>query len=269
MTSSLRRASGCGCIVVIAVVMVVGIVALTALGIVGSGGLGGGKSQRTLQPIPENVPPLAGAEVAEIDINAPGRTADRLSFWSQGLSENTGISGQALRAYGNAELIAKQSWPECHLRWNTLAGIGWVETRHGTYSGNWFQPAHLDENGFATPPIIGIALNGHNNTAVIADTDGGKWDGDVEFDRAMGPMQFIPDSWRRYGRDANGDGEISPQQIDDAALSAANLLCANGRDLSTEQGWVEAIYSYNFSSDYVSRVARAANSYALEQPATS
>ncbi len=23
---------------------------------------------------------------------------------------------------------------------------GWVETRHGTYNGNWFRPSKLDEN---------------------------------------------------------------------------------------------------------------------------
>lgn len=224
---------------------------------------------RRLEPIPEQVPPQAGAEVADIDVNAPGRTADKLTFWAQDISENTGIGAQALRAYANAELIAQDAWPECNLRWNTLAGLGWVETRHGTYSGNWFKPSKLDDNGYATPPIYGITLDGTNNTARTPDTDNGELDGDSELDRAMGPMQFIPESWRRFGLDANGDGQADPQQIDDAALSAANLLCDRGRDLSVEDDWMRAIYSYNLSEDYVRRVARAANSYALEQPATS
>ena len=142
-----------------------------------------------------------------------------------------------------------------------------METRHGTYSGNFFKPSKLDENGYADPPIIGIPLDGTNNTAKILDTDGGEFDNDTEFDRAVGPMQFIPESWARHGRDADGDNYPNPQQIDDAALSAANLLCSHGRDLSTEQDWLDAIYSYNYSNDYVSRVARAANSYAIGQPA--
>ncbi|QPK79865.1 hypothetical protein G7Y31_03990 [Corynebacterium lizhenjunii] len=204
---------------------------------------------RQLQPVSEQVPPAAGAAV--VDQEALGELAGSMD-----------VDVKALRAYIAAEDHARQAWPGCGLRWNTLAGIGWVETRHGTYGGNWFKPSHLDDFGVATPPIVGIALDGTNGTARIADTDGGVLDGDAEFDRAMGPMQFIPTSWERYGAG-------NPQNIADAAVAAANLLCSGGRDMSTEEGWLEAIYSYNHSRDYVSRVARAANSYALEQPAVS
>lgn len=262
-------ARGCGCGVVIAVILVGALVILIGGALFDGFANRGGLPSRTLQPVPEEVPPVAPAEVAEIDVNAPGRTADRLTYWAEDLAEETDIDPQALRAYANAELIAKQSWPECNLRWNTLAGIGWVETRHGTYSGNFFKPSELDDNGYAEPPIIGIPLDGTNGTAKIMDTDGGEFDNDTEFDRAVGPMQFIPESWARYGRDADGDNYPNPQQIDDAALTAANLLCSHGRDLATEQDWLDAIYSYNYSKDYVSRVARAANSYAIGQPATS
>ena len=61
-----------------------------------------------------------------------------------------------------------------------------------------------------------------------------------------------------------------PQQIDDAALGAANLLCNSGgaaRDLATEEGWKEAIFAYNHSNDYVARVRDAAANYAVNQPA--
>ena len=82
----------------------------------------------------------------------------------------------------------------------------------------------------------------------------------------MGPMQFIPTSWETYGRDANGDGVADPNQIDDAALAAANLLC-DGRDLATAEGWKQAIGSYNSSDEYLANVRNAAASYALRQPA--
>lgn len=268
--STRRKAlGGCGCATVL-VVMLVGSFLLWAVSSYFSNfGHDSASPRRTLQPVPEDVPPTAPAEVAEIDVNAAGRTADRLTYWAEDLAAQTEIDPQALRAYGNAELIARQAWPACNLRWNTLAGIGWVETRHGTYNGNFFRPSHLDENGYATPAIIGIPLNGSNNTAEIRDTDDGEFDNDTEFDRAVGPMQFIPESWHRYGLDANGDDYADPQQIDDASLGAAKLLCSSDRDLNTEQGWLDAIYSYNYSQDYVSRVANAANSYAIGQPATS
>ena len=80
-------------------------------------------------------------------------------------------------------------------------------------------------------------------------------------------MQFLPGSWRIYGRDANGDGVADPQQIDDAALASANLLCADNRDLSTPEGWRGAIFSYNNSNDYVVKVRDAAANYAMNQPA--
>lgn len=249
---------GCGCGVLISILLIVMLVGwmLSALG--------PNNPIRISQPVPPNVPPTAGEEVPLIDVHAAGRTADKLSFWSPQLAEDTGIPEQALRAYANAELIARDAWPECGLRWNTLAGIGWVETRHGTYAGSWRHRSSLDSSGVADPPIVGIALDGSPGFAEIKDTDGGALDGDTEFDRAVGPMQFIPESWQRFGRDANGDGVADPQQIDDAALAAANLLCSN-RTLSAPEGWTQGIRSYNNSTEYVINVRDAANAYALRQ----
>lgn len=227
------------------------------------------QSSRRLDKVSADVPPAQPVAVADIDVNGPGRTANELTEWSQPIAAQTDISGQALRAYANAELIARDAWPECHLSWNTLAGIGWVETRHGTYNGNWFKPSSLNDDGEATPHIVGIKLDGSSGTADTPDTDGGEYDGDPDHDRAVGPMQFIPESWGRYGLDADGDGKPNPHQIDDAALSAAKLLCADGRDLTKKKDWRRAIFAYNQSEEYLRRVALAANSYAQGQPATS
>ncbi len=96
----------------------------------------------------------------------------------------------------------------------------------------------------------------------IADTDGGKFDGDTVYDRAVGPMQFIPSTWAVMGVDASGDGKADPHQIDDAALSAAFYLCAHGRDLSTGDGWWDGVLSYNRSVDYGRTVFALAEHYA-------
>ncbi|PRQ12405.1 hypothetical protein C1Y63_01020 [Corynebacterium sp. 13CS0277] len=216
-------------------------------------------------PVPDDVPPAAAAAPPAIDISAPGRTADSLADWAAPIAANTGISPAAVRAYGNAQLIAERTWPDCHLNWGTLAGIGYVETRHGTYSGKLFGGSHLDEAGVATPTIIGVPLDGSPGFAEILDTDGGKWDGDTEYDRAVGPMQFIPETFRTIGIDANGDNEPDPNQIDDAAASAAALLCMGERDLATPQGWTKAIYAYNASSDYLNKVRDAAAHYARNE----
>ncbi|WKD57270.1 hypothetical protein CAPI_03540 [Corynebacterium capitovis DSM 44611] len=260
-----RVRAGCGCAGIVGVVTaIVLIVALTGwlFSIFKSPIV-----NTSRQLVPTDVPPAAGQEPPRIDVHASGRTSNNLAAWAAPIAEATSIDAQAVRAYGNAALIAAESWPACQLSWNTLAGLGWVETRHGTYTGRTFDSAALDDNGFVQPAIIGPALNGTNGFALVRDTDGGQIDGDTEYDHAAGPMQFIPESWQRYGRDANGDGQADPQQIDDAALGAANLLCADGRDLATAQGWQDAIFSYNLSNDYVVKVRDAAANYALNQPA--
>lgn len=261
MTDGARRGIGCGCGAILAVVVIVALVGWALSFLAGPVQI----PQR--EPVPDDVPPAAGAEVPAIDVNAPGRTSDQLGYWAQPISDQTGIPAAAVRAYGNAELIAAQAWPECNLRWNTLAGIGWVETRHGTYTGSLFESAAIDENGYVNPPIIGIALDGSTGVADIPDTDGGRFDNDTEHDRAVGPMQFIPDSWSRYGLDADGDGEANPHQIDDAALGAANHLCEDGHDLSTPEGWTQGVLSYNRSNQYLVDVRDAAAAYALGQSA--
>ena len=90
--------------------------------------------------------------------------------------------------------------------------------------------------------------------SAIRDTDGGRYDGDSVWDRAAGPMQFIPGTWRLWGADGNGDGVRDPQNVEDAALAAANYLCAGGRDLSRPADLTAAVLSYNHSQRYLSTV---------------
>jgi membrane-bound lytic murein transglycosylase B len=195
-------------------------------------------------------PPRTGA--GEPD----GLPADVLRGWAQQMSARTTIPVVALQAYGYAELVAARTWPGCRLSWTTLAAIGRVESDHGRIGGAVLQP-----DGRATPPIFGPPLDGQGDRKLIEDTDNGRLDGDPIYDRAIGPMQFIPESWRLEQVDATGDGVADPHNIHDAALAAANYLCRHGRDLSTAADWWQAVLSYNAVQTYAEAVFDAANDY--------
>jgi membrane-bound lytic murein transglycosylase B len=173
------------------------------------------------------------------------------------VAASTDIPPRALQAYAGAALRLQQEQPGCNVSWSTLAAIGRVESIHGTLGGG-----HIGEDGWPTQPIVGPPLDGGPGVRAIRDTDGGKWDGDTTWDRAVGPMQFIPSTWRRWAVDANGDGQAHPQHIDDAALAAGRYLCASGRDLDDGRAWSEAILSYNRSESYVRTVLEWTNRYA-------
>jgi len=175
--------------------------------------------------------------------------------WTSRVAAATGIPERALSAYALAHVSIAAEEPKCGLDWATIAAIGAIESGHGSHGS-----AFLDDNGNAQPAIIGRALDG-NGVAKIADTDGGLLDGDATWDRAVGPMQFIPSTWAKWASDANGDGFADPNQIDDAALATARYLCASG-SMTSPEGWRAAVYSYNHDNDYVDKVAKVANEFA-------
>ena len=218
-------------------------------------------SFQTGTPIPEGVPPPAGDPVPAIDIQVKGRPADQLHEWAAERAPALNIPVTALEAYAYAARVAEVVNPNCHLAWTTLAGIGMVESHHGTFRGATAAP-----KGDVTPPIRWVRLDGSMGNLQIPDTDGGRLDGDPELDRAMGPMQFIPETWRLYGVDANNDRVISPDNFDDAALSAAGYLCWRGKDLATPRGWMDALRAYNLSDQYARTVRDYATAYADGRP---
>jgi cell wall-associated NlpC family hydrolase len=75
---------------------------------------------------------------------------------------------------------------------------------------------------------------------------------------AVGWMQFMPDTWLRWGVDANGDGVADPWNADDAIYAAARYLAASGGSSDIRQ----AVYSYNHADWYVNEVLALAGVYA-------
>lgn len=167
-----------------------------------------------------------------------------------------GIPTAALGAYQRAATVLNAADGACHLDWQLVAAIGKVESNHGRFGGS-----ALGRDGVVHPGIYGVPLNGRNSTALIHDTDAGLFDRDETYDRAVGPMQFIPSTWNAVGVDADGDGRRDPQDIDDAALAGAVYLCSGDQDLGTDAGRRAAVFRYNRSQTYVDLVLAIMDSY--------
>jgi len=186
----------------------------------------------TTAPVYAVAPATAGAATVQT-----GGRAVADPRWVARIATLTGIPEPAVRAYGDAVIAEHHADPGCAIGWTTLAGIGWVESQHGTLDGRT-----LLADGRSSSPILGPELAGG-------------------LDRAYGPLQFIPATWQRWASDGDGDGVSDIDDIDDAAYAAARYLCADGYDLASSSGWAQAVFSYNHSQDYVSAVSAAAITY--------
>lgn len=179
-------------------------------------------------------------------------------------ASDAAIPDVVLAAYRNAARQAPVIADGCEMDWAVLAGIGRIESRHGLHFGN---DSVIDTQGTVRRKIIGPALDGGPGVSKIRDTDGGEWDGDATWDRAVGPMQFIPSSWRRFGQDGNGDGVADPHNIFDAALAAVAHLCGTTpADLSDDGPLDTALYGYNRSERYVAAVRQWIDVYRSTDP---
>lgn len=158
------------------------------------------------------------------------------------------IPESVLDAYRASARTVSDERPGCGLHWSVLAALGRVESGHAGGGA-------IDANGTTTTPILGPVLDG-DGVAEIPDTDGGRLDGDPEWDRAVGPMQFIPGTWR-----AVAEPGMDPNNLGDATTAAGEYLCAGGRDLSRPQELARAVFGYNRSGEYVREVLVWANAY--------
>ncbi len=145
-----------------------------------------------------------------------------------------------ITAYKNAERILATENPTCNMPWTLIAGIGRVESSHANNG-------KADANGELLAPIYGPALDGSlSGNQVITDGNG--------YVRAEGPMQFLPETWRKYGVDGNGDGKADPQNLFDAALTTGKYLCDGNLDMRDLGQQNKAILRYNNSIAYVANV---------------
>jgi murein DD-endopeptidase MepM/ murein hydrolase activator NlpD len=72
---------------------------------------------------------------------------------------------------------------------------------------------------------------------------------------AVGWMQFMPDTWLRWGTDGDGDGLADPWDPEDAVYAAARYLAATGGTVDISR----AIFAYNHAQWYVDEVLALAS----------
>ncbi|KAA0022569.1 lytic transglycosylase domain-containing protein [Antrihabitans cavernicola] len=167
-----------------------------------------------------------------------------------------GVPTINVAAYKAAEHTLAVQNPNCHMPWNLIAGIGRVESTQAN-------DGKVDAAGNMLDPIYGPILDGSlGGNNVVMDTDGGALDGNATYDRAVGPMQFLPETWKKYGADGNGDGKIDPQNIFDAALTTGKYLCDGNLDMRDLAQQSKAILRYNNSMAYVANVMAWSLGYA-------
>ena len=185
-------------------------------------------------------PPAPAAVVeAPVEVGPQARTGAVTPVSNPNAVDAADIPAAAFVAYSRVEQILREARPGCGLSWYHVAAIGRVESNHGA------APA-------ARP------ASGGNSTA---DTDGGDLDGDPRADQRVGPMRFLPSTWRSVQVDGDGDGVRDPRDIDDAALGAGVLLCSGGEDLRQQSGLVSALRRFNGSADYAALVQTVAEAY--------
>ncbi|WP_298800812.1 lytic murein transglycosylase [Pseudonocardia sp. 73-21] len=209
-----------------------------------------GALERAASPLPvlplPALPPPAAAAPAPMPLPLPPVAPGVL---------DGGIPVRVLAAYRHAADLEAAADPGCGIDWALLAGIGRIESGHAS-------GGRVDAAGTTRGRILGPVLDGSlPGSTVVPDSDGGALDGDVRYDRATGPMQFLPSTWRSVGADGNGDGVADPNNVDDAALGAARYLCAGGGDLRTVDGATAALFRYNRSAAYGADVLAWAAAY--------
>ncbi|WP_094274248.1 lytic transglycosylase domain-containing protein [Rhodococcus sp. OK302] len=202
-------------------------------------------------PTPRTVRTQRSAPPSSAITGSPGQNPEAAAI----VLTSLGIPEIVLNAYRSAELVMMTEAPKCGVPWHLLAGIGRIESGHAN-------GGRTNSVGTTLTPILGPVLDGRlAGNEVITDTDKGAVDGDPTHDRAVGPMQFIPATWKGYASDGNGDGVADPNNVFDAALSSAKYLCSGGLDLRNLDQETKAVLRYNNSAAYAANVIMWSTAY--------
>ena len=150
-----------------------------------------------------------------------------------------GVPPVVAQAYVDARDRLELERPDCAIPVELIAGIGKIESGHGTHGG-----ASAAPNGDIRPLIQGPP---------------------TRYGRAEGPMQFLTSTWEGYAAqhelDNNGDGAEDPHNIFDAALGTGHYLCNNAGGSLAQAGSEnqrQAVFAYNHAEWYVNDVLGAA-----------
>ncbi|MCQ4621518.1 hypothetical protein KBX19_09865 [Corynebacterium sp. CCUG 71335] len=192
-----------------------------------------GCAPRLEPPVPEEIPQV-----------------DTVSEWSTGRAEPYGIPERQLRAYAFAAWRVHEDGG-CQIGWPTLAAIGQVASDHGRAGGSVVQ-----EDGRTSKPLRGLPIMG-KPPVTVRDTDSAVTDDDPGKDVAVGPMQIMPSRWEQYASTPETGREPDPDHIDDAALTAARILCEAGNP-TTPEGWDEGVKRFFPDPDAVKAVHHVA-----------
>ncbi len=142
--------------------------------------------------------------------------------------------------------------------WALLAGIGKVESDHGRIFGGSLAP-----DGAVAPIVLGPPLDGTGVGGNTTEMPAGEWTGQYGIEgqwlQAVGPMQFLPNTFEIYGADGNNDGIQDPHNLYDAVAAAANLLCS--KTLPEGSDPTDVILAYNQSVEYQQNVLTWAGRY--------
>lgn len=162
---------------------------------------------------------------------------DTMKQWAEQRAEPYGVPARQLQAYAYAA-HAVESHGGCTVGWPTLAALGGVLTDHGRAANT-----NVGPDGVTSQPLREIAPAA-NGALSVPDTDGGRYDGDATKDVPMGPMQLMPSRWEQFARAAEPGATPNPDNIDDAALTTAIIICSSG-DIASPDGWTAALAQFN------------------------
>ncbi|MDO5670435.1 MAG: hypothetical protein Q4G50_10555 [Corynebacterium sp.] len=182
------------------------------------------------------------------------KDVDQMQQWSSSRAEPYGIPERQLRAYAFAAWRIHQD-SGCQVGWPTLAALGSVLSDHGR-----IDAGEVTEDGSTTVALRGLNLVHPDRPQEVPDTDAGTVDGDSQRDIPVGPLQIMPSRWEQFGISAEPGRPADPDNVDDAALTTARILCTAG-DPTTPEGWDSGLKEIDPDPEFITAVHARAKEY--------